>query len=334
MTVVRPGLASPRVEPATVSTPSTALQVKRATITFDRTWSPYIQGTLTCRAQSGADATATDPRNGLAVKFTLTQQVDAGAQQSLPLVAWLRSRSNDLVNDEATLTFASVEALLQESGDIGGMSSGLPMTDVAIINQALTAVPSPVVSSITTVDGSAAYTVAAADVGWDVNTSPWAVVSGLEDGGGLWARGDETGTALLRMQPGYSADTSTHTIAGTDRILSVIDTVDRDNPAWANRVGVTWRNVWEVANAAGSSGPRKQMTVVRKVNRPAAGSTQAIANRWYARGRTLTVTAIADLACRPNQTWRAIFRGYDWTGKVQAVTFRYPEGLMDLTLNI
>lgn len=349
MTVtVIPGLSSPRVEPVNASTPSTALSVKRATLTFDRTWSPYIQGSLVCRALSPAAATASDPRKGLAVKFTLSQQVGAAAAQQLPLVAWLRSRGNDVVNDEATIAFASVESLLQDRTDFNGMQYAAAVTDVTMVNDVLgylrwdasAAYPSSL-GAVQTIDGAASFSIPAASAGWDVGTTLWEAINGAEEAGGLWVRGDTSGVVLQRSAADYSADTTTHLLTGTDRILTVSDDISRDNPDWANSAFINYVNTATGATttdygtiATLGSVPLKTLVATRESKRVATGAALSWATRANRRGRVLTVSAIADLTCRPNQTWRVQYRGYDWTTKVQAVTFRYPEGLMDMTLNV
>jgi hypothetical protein len=339
-----PGLTGAKVEAVGGTTSSVALSVKRATLTLDRTWIPYVQGSLTCRALSTADSTTADPRTGLGVKFTLTQQRTGGALQSLPIVAWLRSRSTDAVADETTITYASVESLLQDYTDWSGMQYGAAVPDTTVVQDALgylrwTASSSyPVAGVAQTLDGSPAVTIAAANAGWNPGTTLWQAIQAAEDASGLWIRGDTTGTQLQRSAANYSADTTTHLLTGSDGILTATDTVSRDNPDWANLVGISYPNVtpptYDYAVLAGSTGPIKSAILTRQGKRAVAGAATPYVNRMSTRGRTLTVTALTDLSCRPNQTWRVQYRGNDWTGKVQSVTFTYPEGLMTVLINI
>lgn len=333
-------LTSARIEPVDASSPSTPLRVISATVTFDRTWAPYIQGSLVCDLQTAAEAVATDPRKGLAVKFTLTSSLG----KTLPLVAWLRSRVSDIGAGTTTISFASVECLYQDNIDFNGQQWGgttvyelddvvsLIMAGVHWVGDTLPNLP-------VTLDGSPQSSLAVADAGWAPGSSLWDLMRSVEEACGLWLRGDTDGTKLYRMAPTYSPDTSTHVLSDVDRIVSVVDTVNRDNPDWANAAFINY-----APDTSGGfrtdygylpkAGPMKSVVITRTSRRVKTGAATAIATRMAARGRTLQITAIADLDCRPNMKYRAQFLGYDWTGTVQAVTFRYPEGLMEQALNI
>lgn len=341
-----PGLVNPRVEPIDAATPTTALRAKRATVTFDATWAPYIQGTLVCRGLTAAEAIAADPRLALGVKFQLEQSYGTAAKQTLPLAAWLRTRSLDVAGNETTLTFASVESVMQD-GDAKSQTYTANTTDVAMINQALfnmrwdaalTGKPYPI-GDVVTVGGLAAATIAAADAGWPIGTDVWTAASRAVEQFGYRLYGDETGTVLQRSSATYSPDTSVHLITGTDRVLRVTDTISRDSTRWADRVTVYYKNGTSYTTEAARTVTRPQKAfIINRSDRnpPTSGPTpnQAAFDRMNARGRQLQVAAIADLTCRPNQTYRVQYRGYDWTGTVQSVTFTYPDGLMDMTLNI
>jgi hypothetical protein len=344
MVTVVPGLTSPRVEPPQSTTPSTALKVKRATVTFDRTWSPYIQGDMTCLLQTTAEATATDPRKGLCVKFTLTQAYGSNPVQSLPLILYLRSRSGTMLAGETVLQLASIESMLQDyvysSGVDYTTTSGGSQADTTTLSDAVAGVSNlPALGQVVTLGGAAPFSVLMSESGWSAGSSAWDVMSSLEETGQVWLRGDETAVGLYRMAPGYSADTSTHLITGSDRVLSADDTTSRDDPNWANAVAISYPNspgkTIVYGSAATADEPIKVAFMTRVGRHPASTATaNAIASRMRARGRQLRVTAISDLTARPNQTWRVKYRGNDWTGTLQSVAFRYPDGLMDMTINI
>lgn len=341
MPVVTAGVTNARVEPAGRTTPSTPLKVLRSRTTFDRTWSPYIQGELVVSLQSAADAAATDPRKGLCVKFTLWVTFE-GVQQTLDLVAWLRARTSDFGSGETTLSFASVESLLQDAVDLTGQQYASTVSDVAVLGDALsrlvwTTVNYPLPQTASTTDGSAAFDIAADDAGWNAGVSLWDIVSGVEEPKGLSIRGDESGVAFIRSAATWTPDSSTHTYTGSDRIISVTDTVDRDSPDWANAVFINYPNSsnnFTDYGALNAGTPLKSVVLTRQTKRSAAGAATRRARRMLARGRNLQLQAFADLDCRPNKRYRTQFRGYDWTGTAQAVTFSTPAGLMDLTLNI
>lgn len=344
MTTFTPTLSSARVEPATTTTPSTALKVKSATVTFDATWSPFIQGTLVCALQSAADNTATDPRKPMRAKFTLGQTFN-GAAQSLNLDAWLRSRISDYGTRETTLTFASAECILQDYASLAGNQYAAAVDDFTVTADVLGGIDLYNMThtlSRTNPGSTGGFTVAAADAGWDAGTTAWDVINNLEAPKGITMRGDETGVVLARQALDYTADSSTYYMRGSDRVITVTDAIDRDSADWANGVFInyTWNkglnSSTDYGVASGQPSPNILKTVVinRDGHRTATGEALARANRMVKRGRTLNVTAVADLSLRPNRPVWVGFADQAWFGTLRAVTFRWPDGLMDCVIDI
>lgn len=349
----QPSVQNARVQPVgsvssdgtiTRGGPETPLRVKRVNLTFDRTWSPYLQGTIVCALQTAAEAKATDPRSGLnLVKFRAAQADDGAAAVYTDYAVWLRQRSSDPIAGETTLEVASIESLMQDHVDGGSQSYSDNQQDTTILGHVLNRMPifrsAIAFATYSNPTGAAAFTVAAADAGWDTGTSVWDAANTMESAGGLWLRGDTDGTVLYRVPADYSADSRVRSLTGSDRIISVVDTVNRDSPDWANTVFITYtynKGTQSTIDYGASGNPvvYKSVSLTRNGRKVANGEAAARAARMAKRGRSLQVTAILDLACRPNQTWYVKYGEYAWTGVIRTVTFRYPDGLMDLTFDV
>lgn len=334
-------ISNARVEPPFGTlTPSIPLQVKSAQLSYDRTWSPYIQGTLVCKALDAAGATATDPRLGRVVRLTWTHTYN-GVTTSIPLTAWLRTRVNDRFSDTATLTFASVESIMQDYAEPDAFVNQTTDLDYQLVSHVLTdmrwttssSYPSTLLNVEFTDPSAADANIPPANGGWNAGSTAWSIIQSVGEVAGLWYRGTESGLSLARCKPGYSADTSTHLITGTDRVISATDTVSRDSADWANQVVLSWPTTADYGTSGSTTGPWKSY-IENRTGKARTGGAAPMAVRMSKRGRTVDVRAITDLACRPNMTYRVKYRGDDWTGTVQAVAFSHPEGVMNMKLNV
>lgn len=325
------------------------LKVKRSQVTLDRTWSPYVQGSVVCAipttASGAPDQAATaaiDPRTAYVVRTAFGMlNLDTGATSSLNAVGYARSRSADYSTGELALNYSGAESLWQDYLNVSDFAQTAVKTDLQLVKSAIDTVgvawtgggaPS---WTVTNPDGGS-FSVAVADSLWSADASAWDFANGIEEAAGRWLRSDETG-AVLVTGADYVANTAIRTLSDADRILSLVDTIDRDSRDYANAVTVRYNGdnpVTRTASGGFGAGPRKTLLIDRPGKRRSYDtSATAYAQRAQRRGRSLAVTAVADLSVRPNQSWWINYLGASWFGKVQSVTFRFPEGLMDLVLN-
>lgn len=321
-----------------------AVKSDQGSITFDRTWSPYVQATVVCAPPTAADLTKIDPRAG--VRFLANwRQIDleTGAVVNRPLNLSVRARTRAYVvgdGEVLTLTLASDESLAQDWASENGLGPGNGLSTSYCVTYALGQVweNEPGQGTFTIETGAADPTVSA-DASWVPGTAAWDYMAGLVEVAGAWLYCDEV-RGWHYAPPLFTADTTTHAITDTDHIVDVQDVIDRADPTFGNYAVVSYLDsTSSTGNTYVGAGPvvvpRKTLVVARNRKKPSTGNAATgIRASAIKRGRSLTVNALAEIAARPNQTWATTFQGVAWTGALQGVTFDFTTGLMSMKLNV
>lgn len=327
-----------------------AVGVERLTVGFDRTWAPYVQTQLQLMAPDPGALAAIDPRTGFRCRFTLRQQDLQGAILEVPFDLAYRSRDVDWVPGTATAAASSDEALWQDYADgTAGSGGGYPANEGGISEVAsvfglvlgteyIRRAQAPQVALNGAVDANAPVSGPGTDDYWAPGVTGWDYASQLAELSGAWLYADELGVFRFAEQ-GYAPDTTRRYFTETTNLIGVVDTVSRDDPAWANYavLGFTPPNGNSTTYASSSAGltPRKTITLARPRKKPTNGNpATAVRTKAQAAGRRLTLTAVADLACRPNQPATANYRGQSFSGTLESVAFSFPEGTMQAVLSV
>lgn len=312
----------------------TGLAVRDLSVTLDKSWAPYCQAQLTLQTPGAANILGIEPRQGLRTRFTMGMDDLQGNVFSFPFDLALRSRSLDWAAGTATLTATSDEALWQ---DFASATSGGAQPNTRAAAQTVAGV-------LGYDDGARYLEVAGApsvandvDTIWAPGTTAWDYASQQAESGGAWLYSDERGVFRYAPQT-YSPDTTLRTF--DDKVvINVVDSVSRDDGTWANYAVVVFQpdegTTSYVDNGAGGTDPRRAIVVTRPFKKP-TGTTAAATIRTKAqkRGRSLTVTAIADIRCRPNQPALVSYQGQSFNGTIRAVTFSLPAGTMTATVDV
>jgi hypothetical protein len=323
------------------SSSSNAFDAKALQITFDKSWSPYGQATLTCGALPLATVAAMEPRNGMRLRWRTTQTNSDGKSFYQDFDLGLRSRVQSWSTNELVLTGATDEALLQDYGYLSAQAyQGSPVNPGSGTYWASVlanyAVSGALPAGFTTTPGvSPELLVDAVDAVSDVGTSAWDWASAMAEAAGAWLWVDETAVPRWTVAD-YSPAGFTLYLDDYNDILDVSDTVSRDDPAFGNAVVIAYTGNSPTAYLTSSAGidPRKTITIQRARRRPSNGSATKPRQQATLHGRSLVVKAAADIRTRPNQSASISWLGQSATGTVQRVAFDFPAATMDVTVNI
>lgn len=313
------------------------LLVKAATVTMDRTWSPYCQASIVCVQPTAAQLAQIEPRTGMRVRFELTQTVDGidAAPQYFDLD--LRGFSLDWSTGEVTLDCASNELWARDFG----LNQASPQYAVA-------GTTSTTLSALVTGSYRMPPTLSTLGLGsnpavtdplWQPGQS-WAdYVAPVVEAAGAWLYCDEQGRFRLTA-PTWVADTAVRTITDAAHIRSVVETVSRDDPTWSTTAVVSYTprdgqgsTTFDVSRYGGDDVWGKLTLLARIGSKPTAGAANAVVDRMRGRGRNLVVDCMLDIAARPNQSWSVAYQGLSRTGKAQSVAMSLPDGTMQLSVN-
>jgi hypothetical protein len=326
---------------------STPIGVERLVIAFDRTWAPHVQTQLQLVAPDPAAVAAIDPRTGFRARFQLQQDDLAGNAFSKPFDLAYRSRDVDWVAGAVAATAASDEALLQDWAQSGTGTGGYPDTSGGMDEATSRAGYVKGTRYFETADAPRVLinqrgnipTAQDQDDYWAPGVSAFDYASQLAELAGVWLYGDETGV-LRAALPGYAQDTTQRVFTESTNLINVVDSVSRDDASWGNYavIGYTAPNSTTTEYVSSSAGiePRKAIVLARARRKPVSGGNAATKVRTNAQraGRRLQLTAIADLACRPNQPATATYRGQSFSGTLESVAFTFPEGTMQAVLAV
>lgn len=313
------------------------LKLTGVSVALDASWSPYIQATVTASPPSAADLTAIDPRAGGRLRCRLrafdAAGVQVGASWSLDLGLRTRRRTFSRRGPTFQLDAATDEAKMQDYYSATPyVLSGFTANASDFVTSAMSEMGYPL-GSLVYINGWPDVLVAAADAVRTPETSYWDYCSQLAETAGARFFFDENNVPTW-AQPTWTPTPGTSDLVG---IYQVDDEVSRDNPAWGNYALVQYTGNSPAQFAASDGGllPRKGIVVSRARNKPANGNAATkVRTTAQARGRNLTVQAVADLTVRPNQLRRAAYQGQLWTGRVQSVRFDLPAGTMTVVLNV
>jgi hypothetical protein len=317
------------------------IKVKSASLALDCTWQPYCQATFVCVQPASSQLASIDPRNPLMLRFTLRQIAD-GVTTDQQWNLMVRARSIDWLSGEMTLTAASYDAQKTEYAAGGAAvdqaTGGENMATIITGFDPLVWWPAGSFTQATIAGPSFTK----ADQVWQPGVTLADYESAFLDAGNARAWVDELGQDWLATI-GWSLDSTTHYLNDATLIKSVADEISRDNPAWANYVVVVYQGQVTTAtggqqNVQAGSTPnqfRKALIVNRPGKLPSTGNAATkILNAATTRGRTLNITAVADITVRPNQTWSVAYGDQSLTGKVQSVSFQLPAGEMSMLVNV
>lgn len=333
------------------------LDVKRWTMTLDRGSSPYATMQMICAVPDAIHSSVidgvSDPRNGGVLRFDAQQDgnsmtsgyLGAGGLTGPPLHLQLRSRSIDWGAGEMTLGFASWELFLDDymrGSDWDPAASNYRTAAVNVMNSTrmpfFRALGQESVINLSTLGTTTnPATTTGSDV-WTRNQTALDYCQQLAETANAWFFCDLAGQ-FWWADPTYQSNVTVKKLDDASGILNVIDSLDRADPLFSNCVQIMYSPPsgtpaygWA---ALSPSVPFKAVNISRGGARPsnATAVATAMANKGSARGRTLTVTAIADLQLRPNQSIQVSYVGRTRTGTVRSVTFRMPEGLMDVVID-
>lgn len=333
------------------------LNVKRWTMTLDRGSSPYATAQFVCVLPDAVHSSVidglADPRLGSVLRLDAQQNgnsmtsgyLGTGGLTGPPLSLQLRSRSIDWGTGEMTLGFASWELFLDDymrGADWDPGASNYRAAAAAVMSSTkmpqfryLNAETSINLSTLGTTTNPTTTT--GSDV-WTRNQTALDYCQQLAETANAWFFCDLAGQ-FWWADPTYQFNISPLLLNDASNILNVIDALDRADPLFSNSVQITYSPpsgtpayAWAALPA---TVPFKAVNISRGGGKPAGAQTavNAMANKGSNRGRTLTVTAVADLQMRPNQSVKVTYNGYTRTGVVRSVTFRMPEGLMDVVID-
>lgn len=329
---------------------STPIDIDSATLAMDAAWTPYAQATLECRPPATAAAlTAIEPRSGLRCRFTVTQTNSDGSTFSRAHDLGLRTRSQDWTSGSMTLDAASDEALLQDYA-YGTVQTWwqVNMPTSTIIDYVLRGAytggagdappPGQGVLSVPLVVVAGAPTASVqwdTDQPWAAGMSAWDYCDGMAEAAGAWFYVDEL--AVPRYAPqGWASNSAQLTLDDASAIVTVQDTVSRDDPLWGTDAVVSYTGNSPTAIVYTYDGPTPTKAIVlsRPQRKPAGNAATRVATGARKRGRRLTVTALADIRARPNQPVTVTWMGQTRSGTLQSVAFDFPAGLMRLAVNV
>lgn len=337
------------------------LEVATATVTFDETWTPHAQASLTCRIPDDpATLAMLDPR--LAPRISISAgyaYTDADNDDTHPLCNLeLSRRSVRRPQNDLTLTAMSDEIRMLEAAWYGATPS--LGNNVYNVEQMLSLL-------INAGIGGYAVQSTVGDLGrtvtpWDktewfpqttlASTSFWQVAAAIADAYGVWlySAGDRTFRITKRPTIASSAVMQLRT-GPAGSITSSESNLSRED-GWANAINLihTWRNeagtpFRQATRRYVNTGPysvaavgSRTITIERDtpITRPAIlQAATGLLTRALTRGRGYRLTAPAAYWLRPGDTVTVqLPTGGQERHLVAAVTFSYPDGLMTVTTRL
>lgn len=309
------------------------LNIVAATITYDLTWTPYVQGVVTAVLPSDEALALLDPRQVVTVQIRAGYQFPDGPSETWMVShGYLSHRRINRPDDTVTLEFQGLEYLADQvvsqsaAASPQGRSPGGTWTSTTTTRTAIDATLDWVAPPV--VDGGRVYGDHADDIaGWVPATDPWpgrpgennlAAAREIADRTRLWLRADERGVWRINtLDDIQSADPVHQLREGADgTLIRLDDTLTRDG--WANEVLIDYTWTVPVAGAGGratlttyqatgraqvTSGPFAVAEVGRVPayltadtptdNTLAAAAAAAMLRRYVARGSVIRADAVA-----------------------------------------
>lgn len=325
--------------PGSAPGPLIPLSVQSCEVTYDPSWSPYVQGSLVVAMPDQATLAKLDPRKVVTVRVDAGYVRPGGRKDTRPLCTkcYLSRRRANYPDNTLTLEFQGAEyladavvAVSQADSPQAGSWSDTTTTGTAI-DAALTytGVKALIGSGATVYDFGAD-----ALVGWVPTGDPWVGRAGenslevareVAARNDLWLRADEAGTFRVDYLAtlAIGGDPAHSLRVGADgTIVSAGLELSRDG--WANEVRVVY--TWNVVGTAGSgkdtlttyrtigrarvtSGPLSVAAVGRcpivfERNMPSSQAqadlvAASLLKRYVDRGSTETIDAVAAYWLRP-----------------------------------
>lgn len=305
-----------------------------ASITLDESWAPYVQTDLTVAMPDSATLAVIDPRadQSLSVSPGYAGYV---AEQSYGL--WLREATPDWRGGTVRLVGQSAECLAQDVSlltTIGTYSATSNVVDV--VDDILdTTVPgfSPVLSGFPAGTLGAAMDVAAGSDVWDV-------VTDLVDRVGGWVYAAAQQAFVFTTRPTTTGTPVLELFTGDGGTVTDMDETTSREGDWASRVLVesTWTDAGGTEHVvrgwAAVSGITLHKTLKVDRDQPTtqaknATAATAILRRAWARGRSMTIEAVAAYWLKPMDTVRVTRpNGVVTDELVSRITFRPTQGTM------
>lgn len=263
---------------AQISTSFGALEVQAASLSLDEGWSPFVQGTLTCVAPSGAELEEVDPRNGVRVHATATRKFGGSDPVSVLSTAWdgltaadLSTRFGGMKARDITVQhyypwnsfgvrLPSIRSfnLAVRSRRIGHRAGTMVLTvasDEALLQDYALVDTQPYVPALSSVrsvvgavlakigrvlvGGTADGTIDPAASIWSPGVDGWSYVTPLVQAANLRLWADEQGLFHL-TDSGYVPD-GVLVLSATGTITDAEDSIDRDGDDWYDAVVVSYQ---------------------------------------------------------------------------------------------
>lgn len=331
--------------------PPIVLDVESAGVTFDESWSPYIQADVIARVPEGqASLDALDPRRNCLLELRLGYVYD-GVTEDLgdPIVLHLRTREVLRPSNTLKLTATSFEGRAQDrrrmSSDPAPPKTGLNEVIAHAAGQALYPAAVEIVSAFDPGYGASLLTELDLEQGADYQSLVQDVANRTGtwircDGDGRWKitpRADVTGTAAHKLTVGPS---------GT--IISADTALQREDYFNAVQLTYTWKDAAGVEQVrygeayvpgTGTHGVDAIGWNVYSEDRPgpitkaqADLAAQTVLAYTITRGRGMRLDALAAYWLRPGMTATVqLPAGEQERHLVRAVTFNPGSGSMSVT---
>lgn len=332
------------------------LEVEDCNITFDSSWSPYIQGDLTVKLIEDQEMLdSLDPRNGCRVNIYMGYIYD-GFVDDVHLVAnvHIRSRTVDRPSNQIKLTLSGDEALAQDYKRLAWDSTpnltGINEFVQYHANIAQKPFTATVVSDVPALWGASALAGMVQDPGKD----SLSMIQDAAERLNLWIYVDGDRTWRIRNKAEYVGATALKLTTGASGTIlsssSVLTRGDVDGSGFHN--GVSLKYSWRdgagndqviYGNAAVLSGPWAITEIgwntffaEREYSITQANANQAAANALKSlvgRGHQMSMEAHAAYWIRPGMTVTVqLPLGEQERLLVRQVTFRPTDGTMQIAL--
>lgn len=328
-----------------------SLEVENGTITFDESWSPHVQASLTCKVPADQEILdLLDPRTGGRVQVYGGYRYNDGTTDVHLLGdLGIRDRVVRRPQNQMVLAAHSDEALLQDDLWAGG--TNIPQTGLyEAISWCLEQVfTDPDIATPLSPEVSPELLT---DTVMELGDTFWEAVAAVADFGGLWVYDDGTRTWHIDPRPANAGSSVHQLLTGpTGNITGSEAGLGRDD-GWANAVLLVhqWRDSggtdhvrkslarvtsgsMSVANAG-----MKATTVRRSIAATQAAINKAAAgmvNRTISRGRAFNVEAPSAYWVRPGTTVTiSLPTGPQERHLVASTSFRFPSGAMSVRTRV